>query len=187
MAASSDSPKPPTGTEPAAAAPRGYGWQAKVALAVVAACAALALFWPRGEGSFDAPGGFLMDGAGRPAPLGSRLAPVTVLHFWATWCPPCIVEIPALQRLAAEFGGDMDFAIVMVAVEDEVEKVETFMGATQSSVLYDHSWEVAHRYGTRKLPETYLVVRGRVVEKFEGTTDWDDPGIRDKVRAALTG
>ena len=44
---------------------------------------------------------------------------------------------------------------------------------------------MAHRYGTEKLPESYLVVRGRVVEKFAGATDWDDPQVRARLAARL--
>lgn len=161
-------------------------WQAKVAVLGVALCALAALFWPRSEGAFEAPGGFLLDAGGRPVPLGSRLAPVTLVHFWATWCPPCIVEIPALQRLFATLNEEDDLELVMVAVSDTVEKVEGFLGAGSGMVLYDPRWEVAHRYGTRKLPETYLVVRGRVVEKFEGATDWDAPEVRRRLRELIT-
>ena len=45
--------------------------------------------------------------------------------------------------------------------------------------------EVAHRYGTRKLPETYLVVGGRVVEKWIGAQNWDDPEIRGAIAERL--
>ena len=52
-------------------------------------------------------------------------------------------------------------------------------------VLFDPQWEVAHRYGTDKLPETYLVVNGRVVRKFVGMTNWDDPAVRAELATHL--
>jgi thioredoxin-like negative regulator of GroEL len=52
-------------------------------------------------------------------------------------------------------------------------------------VLYDPKWEVAKRYGTDKLPETYLVVRGTVVKKFVGQTDWNDPALRAQITSYL--
>ena len=52
-------------------------------------------------------------------------------------------------------------------------------------MLYDPNWDVAHRYGTHQLPETYLVVHGKVVEKWEGAQDWDDPELRGRLDAAL--
>lgn len=162
--------------------PGRLGLQARLAVAAVAVVALLVLLVPRGDGSFAAPGGFLLDADGRPQPLGQRMAPVTLVHFWATWCPPCITEIPALERLWTDFGDQAGFEVVMVAVDDVVEKVEPFVGDRAAMMLYDYEWEVAHRYGTRKLPETYLVVGGKVVEKWEGAQNWDDPELRRIVR-----
>ncbi|HEX9941018.1 MAG TPA: TlpA disulfide reductase family protein [Thermoanaerobaculia bacterium] len=166
----------------------GLGLPAKLGLAALAVCALLALFWPRGDRSFKEPGGFLYDSAGRAATLGPRLAPVTLVHFWATWCPPCIQEIPALQRLVRDFGGQHGFAVVMVAVSDSADKVRAFLGPGASdAVLFDPRWEVANRYGTDKLPETYLIVNGQVVRKFVGMTNWDDPKLRAEIAARLGG
>ncbi len=166
----------------------------RATLGALVLCGLAALFWPRGErpgaiagraGAFDAPGGFLIDGLGRPAPLGERMGNATLVHFWATWCPPCLTEIPALQALRSELEAPGQFHVVLVAVADSPEKVKTFLGDAAGAALYDPKWEVAHRYGTEKLPESYLVVRGRVVEKFPGATDWDDPQVRARLAARL--
>ena len=164
---------------PTPAAPKSLSRQAKLGLAAVALVAAVALFWPRSQAR-DAPGGFLYDPEGRPATLGERAAPVTLLHFWATWCAPCIAEIPSLNRLAAEVESN-DFTIVMVAVDDQQEKVAPFLGNRAAMALYDPSWEIAHRYGTYKLPETYLLVDNRVVDRFIGAQDWDSPALRQSL------
>ncbi|HEY0781991.1 MAG TPA: TlpA disulfide reductase family protein, partial [Thermoanaerobaculia bacterium] len=112
-------------------------------------------------------------------------APVTVVHFWATWCAPCITEIPALQRLAADFAAERGFAIVFVAVADNKERVGPFLGAGAEMALYDPKWDVAHRYGTRQLPESYVLVDGKVVQKFDGPANWDDKAVRDKLRERI--
>jgi hypothetical protein len=65
--------------------------------------------------------------------------------------------------------------------------LEEFVGDRVGSVLFDPSWEVTHRYGTRKLPETYLVVKGEVVERWIGAQDWRDPKIRQRVQEAIDG
>jgi len=169
------------GTKPAA----GLGLQSKIAVAVVALAALAALFWPRGDGTFKEPGGFLYDVDGRAITMGPRLEPVTLVHFWATWCPPCIAEIPALQRLSRDFSDHPDFAVVMVAVSDSTDKVKSFIGPWADMMFFDPNWDVANRYGTEKLPETYLVVRGEVRDKFIGQTDWDDPEIRRKLTSHL--
>jgi thioredoxin-like negative regulator of GroEL len=54
-------------------------------------------------------------------------------------------------------------------------------------VLFDPNWEVANRYGTDKLPETYLVVNGQVVRKFVGMTDWDAAALRQEIQTRLKG
>jgi cytochrome c biogenesis protein CcmG/thiol:disulfide interchange protein DsbE len=166
--------------------PAGLGLPAKLVLGTLALCALAALFWPSGGGTVKEPGGFLLDVQGRPAKLGPMLAPVSLVHFWATWCPPCIKETPDLQRLAHDFADRKGFAIVMVAVDDTADKVRALLGPGADMVLYDPKWDVAHRYGTDKLPETYLVVRGKVVQKFVGQTDWSDPTLRAGIDSYLS-
>jgi thiol-disulfide isomerase/thioredoxin len=163
---------------------------ARLGLAALVVCALGALFWPR-DHTFNEPGGFLVDASGRAATIGPRLAPITLVHFWATWCPPCIQEIPALQRLSKDFSEHRDFAIVMIAVDDASGKVRNFLGSGfdqglgAEAVLFDPNWEVANRYGTRKLPETYLVVNGKVIRKFVGMTDWDNPNLRQELAGKI--
>jgi thiol-disulfide isomerase/thioredoxin len=159
--------------------------QAQLLTLALVVLALAALFWPRSEKE-QAPGGFLIDANGRPVTLGSRMAPVTLVHFWATWCPPCMTEIPSLNRLIDEFGEYKgDFTVLMIAVDDDSERIEDFAGERSRSMLYDPQWEVAHRYGTRKLPETYLVVQGQVEERYIGAQDWDAPGIREDILEAI--
>src|SRR5258708_7260976 len=141
---------------------RAVGRGARGVAAVAPARGRAVLLWPgSGGSSLAAPGGSLRAPAGRAATLGARLTPVTLVHFWATWCPPCIEEAPALERLAHDFAGDREFSLLRVAVADSRSRVDAFLGTGAASVLYDPQWDVAHRYGTDQLPETYLVVHGR--------------------------
>lgn len=185
-----NSPDAQDPTVPAPVAPAAgvrLGLPAKLGLAALAVCALAALFWPKGNESFREPGGFLYDSMGQATTIGPRLTPVTLVHFWATWCPPCIQEAPKLQKLIRDYSGEPEFSVLMVAVADSSDKVRTFLGPGSEMVLFDPNWKVANRYGTDKLPETYLLVRGQVVRKFVGMTDWDDPAIRSEIAGLLKG
>ncbi len=174
-----------------------HGHMARWGFPIVAVIALVALFWPRSEDdriNFQAfrremrgeaaPAGMLIDSGGRPIPLAKRMAPVTLVHFWATWCPPCIAEVPSILRLADDYT-DHNFSLVMIAVQDDIEKVSTFLGDRTSEALFDHDWKLTHSYGTEKVPETHLVVRGQIVESFIGATNWDDAENRKRVDEAL--
>ncbi|HEV7672704.1 MAG TPA: TlpA disulfide reductase family protein [Thermoanaerobaculia bacterium] len=177
-----DSPVPPVAPAPKA------GLDTRWWVAVLVVAAAAALFWPKGDHpKSTAPGGFVVDAMGRPAKLGDRMAPVTLVHFWATWCPPCIEEIPALQKFRRDFADRHDFKVVMIAVADDPAKVRTFLGGGEpdDSLLFDPSWDVAHRYGSTQIPESYLIDRGQVVEKFVGATDWNDAAVRKRIADRL--
>ena len=171
--------------EAAPEAPRRGSRQGRWIVAAVAVCALLALFWPHKKEPTETPGGFLVDAAGRPQPLGQRLAPVTLLHFWATWCAPCVEEIPRLRAFTKTLHDDPEFRLVMVAVEDNPQQAEAFVGDAAPLLLFDPRWDVAHRYGTFQIPETYLLVNGEVAKKFVGSTDWSRPEIRAEVTRHL--
>ena len=171
----------------AAPAPTAAGGSAlqrrgRLLLVGVAALALAALFWPRGSGK-AAPGGFLVDAGGKPTPLGERMAPVTLLHFYATWCPPCLDEAPSLQRLERDLASEARFRVVKVAVQDDVTKAQQLAGS--EDILFDPDWKTAHRYGTRQLPDSYLIVDGKVQRKFEGPVDWDDAQVREALKMAV--
>lgn len=176
-----NAPAAPSGAPPAGPAAGPPKW----VLAAIVAVALVALFWPRGERISLAPQREPVDAAGARVALAERFAPVTLLHFWATWCAPCVTEIPALRALAADFAGERDFALVLVAVQDDPRKAAEFLGGLAPTNLYDPTWEVANGWGTSKLPETYLLVNGEVAEKFEGATEWGRADLRARLRAAL--
>lgn len=179
----------PAGGSPGPPAPAKGGVDARWWVAVLIVAAAAAMFWPKGENKKStAPGGFAFDAQGRPAKLGERMGPVTLVHFWATWCAPCVQEIPALQRFRRDFADRHDFKVVMIAVADDSAKARDFLGgAPDDSLLFDPSWDVAHRYGSNQIPESYLIDHGEVVEKFVGATNWDDPAVREKIADRLAG
>jgi thiol-disulfide isomerase/thioredoxin len=172
-ATSASPPAPAAGKAP-------LGRAARVALVAVAAAAAVALLWPRSPAA-RAPGGFLVDDGGKPVALASQLGPVTLVHFWATWCPPCLTEMPELVRYARE-AGDPRLKVLLVAVGDEPAAAREFVGTDELPLLFDPAWDVANRYGTRQLPETHVLVGNQVVHSFIGAQRWSDPAVRAAVQ-----
>src|SRR5204863_8336957 len=100
---------------------------------------------------------------------------VVFINFWATWCPPCVEEMPSLVRLHAKLKDDPRFALLAVSTDDGWEPVQKFFGGKPPAmtVLLDPKGTIAHEYGTTKFPETYIVVGGKVRGFILGPRDWD--------------
>lgn len=100
---------------------------------------------------------------------------IVLVHFWATWCPPCVEEMPRLEQLYRTFSG-RDFEILAVSVDEGGEEtVLSFLRRNRVSfpVLINPGGAVASRYGTFKFPETYVVDRKGIVRyKVIGPLDW---------------
>ncbi|HXZ48252.1 MAG TPA: TlpA disulfide reductase family protein [Usitatibacter sp.] len=116
----------------------------------------------------------LKDLAGREVDLRSLRGHVVLVNFWATWCGPCIAEMPALQRLHERLGGE-PFEVLAVNYGESRPKVEGFVrkkGFT-FDVLLDPDQAAADAWKARGLPMTYLVdADGRVRYWSFGERDW---------------
>lgn len=153
---------------------------------VMAVLALVALFWPAGDGIRDVPEGKLLDNTEHEVFLSKRLSPVTLVHFWATWCVPCIDEVKLIRALADDLSSEPDFGLVMVAVADDQGKIVRVLGEdVAEETLYDPDWKVTKRFDTHKLPETHLVQDGKIIDSFIGVTDWSSESVRRRVQAAL--
>lgn len=170
-------PSPPAA--PAPGAPTSA--RAKLGLMLVAVVALVALFWPRTPaGSGTIAGGRMVDIDGASVPIEREMSRVTLVHFWATWCPPCITELPELRTYASELGAEA--TVLFVAVDDDPRNAARFFGDRERPLYFDPTWALARRFGTDKLPETHLVVDGKVVESFVGATAWSRPEVRERVQ-----
>lgn len=108
--------------------------------------------------------------------LASLRDKTVFLNFWATWCPPCVEEMPSLRRLYAKLKDHEDFVFLAVSTDEEWSLVRDFFQTEPAPfpVLLDAKGEVARRWGTTKFPETYVLHRGEVVGHIVGPRDWDD-------------
>ena len=100
---------------------------------------------------------------------------VVFLHFWATWCPPCLVELPGLTRFVETLDTGT-YALLAVCVDNEnPARISEFLGGwgTDVPVFLDPGGELARKYGTLRYPETYVLDReGVVCRKVIGAGDW---------------
>ena len=102
---------------------------------------------------------------------------IVVVNFWATWCPPCVEETPALNRLQqhiASRGG----MVLGVSVDEDEAAYRSFL--QQQGVVFptfrDPSKKIPLDYGTSMYPETYVVDRrGKIARKIIGPQKWDSP------------
>lgn len=125
---------------------------------------------------------------GKAVDLSSLRGKVVMVHFWATWCPPCVEELPTLERLyRTHFGKDLEILAVSVD-EGGAGAVVPFMQKNRFAlpILLNPDQSVSRSYGTFKFPETYLVDREGVVrKKVIGAVDWMSPTAQEIIQALL--
>lgn len=113
---------------------------------------------------------------GRPASLADYHGQVILLNVWATWCQPCRVEMPSMERLWQKFQRS-GFRVVAVSIDQEDSTVVNAfvkqLGLT-FDVLHDQSGKIQERYQTTGVPESFVIDReGLIVKKVIGASAWD--------------
>ena len=115
---------------------------------------------------------------GRTVRLSGLRGKVVVLNLWATWCAPCVEEMPSMDRLWGVLRNE-DFALLAVSQDEEGRRtVAPFVEKMKLSlpVFLDPDRQVGDRYGVWGYPETFVIDRnGFEVEHVIGPRDWDAP------------
>ena len=154
--------------------------------------AALAAFgagaWLWSEGNESAPSLVLADIRGVEHSLEQYRGKVVVVNFWATWCPPCVEELPSLESAWQRYRQQ---GLVVLAVSGEERNVVTsFLERLPSDitfpVLIDHDMKSGNRWQIRGLPTTVVVDRsGDVHWRAEGQLDFSASDVNKKLLALL--
>ena len=106
---------------------------------------------------------------------------VVLLNFWATWCPPCIREMPSMERLHEQINAD-DFSVIAINQMEDGDQVFAFTGQLEIDptfeILFDSRSEVSQAYAVRGLPTTYLIDKqGNIRYRAVGGREFDHPDV----------
>lgn len=138
-------------------------------------------------GSVMAPGFETENLRGEAVRLANFKGKLLLLNFWATWCPPCRLEMPAMEMLYQEFK-EHGLAIVAMNFAEGPEPIRKFAKEQNLSypILLDKKGEIAKAYGVFRLPETIVIGRnGNILAKSTGYKDWYDNQTRELVSLLL--
>jgi peroxiredoxin len=133
----------------------------------------------------------LSDDRGAPVSVDAFDGQLLLINFWATWCAPCVEEMPSLERLSIDLKGQ---GLRVVAASMDVkgaEQVKPFLekhGLSEMTVLLDRRTKLGQAFGIQGLPTTYLIDRqGRVVGSYQGSAEWDSEAAKALIRFYLDG
>ena len=130
---------------------------------------------------------FTIQDADHSVTLSQLRGKIVVLNFWATWCPPCIEEMPSLVEMQKKFQGK-GVTVLAVSVDDDADDYHKFLKEHSIDLLSVREADqktdkgvfapVSQQYGTIKVPETYIIDRNGVIRrKFIGPVDWSQTEI----------
>jgi thiol-disulfide isomerase/thioredoxin len=114
---------------------------------------------------------------------------VVLINFWATWCPPCRKEMPALEALYKKLG-DESFAVLAVNQWEDPDHVFAYTGELNVfptfPILFDPESTISEEYGVKGLPTSFLIdKKGRLAYRAVGGRDFDHPEVERLIRELL--
>ena len=124
---------------------------------------------------------FTVQDSDRKVTLSEERGKIVVLNFWATWCPPCVEEMPSLVQLQQRMK-DKNVVVLGVSLDADDDAYHRFIKEHKIDFLTvrDPDQKSSNLYGTFKFPETYIIDRSGVVRrKFIGPVDWSQPEVVD--------
>lgn len=129
----------------------------------------------------------LLSPAGKPLSLAQLRGKVVLVNFWATWCEPCVAEMPALQRLRQQLAPD-GFEVLGVNYQEGPARIGPFVEklAIRFPIVRDDDGAAARAWDARVFPASFLIDRaGRRRYFCLGEVDWTSPALINTIRALI--
>ncbi|MBK5209046.1 MAG: TlpA family protein disulfide reductase [Flavobacteriaceae bacterium] len=120
----------------------------------------------------------LIDAQGRTKSLKDLKGQVIFMNLWATWCPPCIAEMPTIDKLHEEMGDDVAF--VMLSLDQDFEKAKVFNKSKGYDLpIYAPASNLPAMYQSSAIPTTYVIdADGNLAWTHKGMADYSDPDFK---------
>lgn len=137
------------------------------------------------KGKPPAPNFKLEDQEGNMVQLSDYKGKVVIVNFWATWCPPCLKEMPSMQR-AWEILQKEDIIMLAINVGEDSDAIFAFTAEypLDFPLLMDRTSGVSRDWRVRGLPSTYVIdPQGRIIFQAIGGREWDSDEIMNRVRS----
>jgi thiol-disulfide isomerase/thioredoxin len=122
----------------------------------------------------------------------ARQPQVTLLHFWATWCGPCVMELPSIDRLAKDMAAKHVTVIAMSEDSGGPAAVKEFFathpGMENIHTLYDENQAAGKKLKVDAIPTTIVIgTDGKEITRYQGSHDWDSPQMRAELAKDIVG
>lgn len=126
----------------------------------------------------------LMNEKGEGVNFKQSKGKVTIINYWATWCAPCIAEMPNLQELYTEFKDEVDFYFI---TNDDPQKVNTFMAENNYDMpSYRQTSQAPLLLQSSSLPTTYVISKkGEIIMKKIGSANWSSDKVKNTIKENL--
>ncbi|MFS4454572.1 redoxin family protein [Maribacter sp. 2304DJ31-5] len=114
---------------------------------------------------------------GTPSPVEIGRGEVTFLSYWATWCPPCIAELPSIQKLYADYGDKINFVLI---TNENPKIIQEFLEEKQYDIpVVLPQMETPKVLSERSIPTNYIIDKaGQIIVKEQGAADWNSEKVR---------
>ena len=132
----------------------------------------------------------IMDMDGRLVTLADYHGAPLLVNFWATWCPPCVAELPALERAVAPFGAQSVRVLLVSVDRGGAKKAAPFLekhGVSSPKMAFDPKGALSRHLAVRGLPTTFLLTADQTKSwAFVGPFEWDMPQVQQDLQALLS-